>query len=401
MNSLKTLFVSAVLVAVLYGVYLAMNHAPKQEPPLEVAAAWNGDMNIEPGTPVQSPSIMPGKKTQARAPVAKTPFARFPSAGGTKFVPAPKMTMNFSIPGDASKPALAKPADKQPAKQGLRTTPGAKTVAKTIAPLEAAPRRPLAAQTTLATAGKAADRQIAPNTGPPSPRDFAAFMSIVRGELDRGRLLDAYRMLSGRYRDPQFTPDENRRVEHLLDQLAGTIVYSRQHFTERPHRVGPNETLDQIARRYNVPPRLLAKINGIAPSGRLNPGSELKVVNGPFTAEIDLIKRELTLRLPDGGYAGRFPVAVGRNVPEINKAYRVYDKIAAAPSPGVNQAGYSPNTMPKQKWIGLGGRLGIHAAGNPADIGRSGTEGGISLRARDVDDLYDILSVGSRVVIRR
>lgn len=368
MNSLKTLFVSAVLVAVLYVVYLAMNQTPEAEPSLEVAAAWTGEMNIEPGRPMKSPTVIPGKKVQPRGPAAT-----IPPAVGTKSVPAPKMTMNFSIPGDVSKPALARPAGKQPAKQGLRKTSGVKTPgAKTIAPLEAAPRRP-----------------------------FSAFLSTVRGELDRGRLLDAYRMLSGRYRDPKFTPEENRHIEHLLDQLAGTIVYSKQHFLERPHRVGPKETLEQIARRYCVPPRLLAKINGIAASGRLNPGSELKVVRGPFAAEINLSKHELTLRLPDGGYAGRFPVAIGRDVPGIQKVYRVYDKIETTPSPTGKQAGYSPKPLAKQKWIGLEGRLGIHAADNPADIGRTGTQGGISLRASDVDDLYDILSVGSQVVIRR
>ncbi len=205
-------------------------------------------------------------------------------------------------------------------------------------------------------------------------------------------------MLSSRYRDPMFTPAEKGRIERLLDQLTGTIVYSTQHFIERPHLVGPDETLEQIARRYQVPPQLLAKINGLVPSKPLKPGSWIKVVRGPFSAEINLAKHELTLKLPDGGYAGRFAIGVGRDVPQIEKSYRVYDKIETPPDAAA-YLGAAPSA--KQKWIGLEGRLGIHAAANPADVGRSGVAGGITLRARDVDDLYDILSVGSQVVIRR
>ena len=383
MNSLKTLFVSAVLVAVLYGVYLAMNHSPAPEPQLDVATAWDGDMDIEPGTPMQSPSMMPGRKSQFRSPAPKS------VALGNDPVPAPKMTMNFSLPGDAPNSVTSGPDPKT----SYAEAPGTKQ----IAPLEAAPKRPFASQTVPQTNGPA----DAVAAGQNASGDFDAFMSAVRGELDRGRLLDAYRMLSRSYRDTKFTPDENRRIEHLLDQLAGPIVYSRQHFIERPHRVAPGETLDQIARRYDVPPQLLAKINGVDPNGQLAPGSEIKVIRGPFTAEIDLRKHELTLRLPDGGYAGRFPVAVGRDVPSINKSYRIYDKIETTSNTAVAPTRYSSQPAAKQKWIGLEGRLGIHAATNPADVGRSGTEGGISLRPGDVDDLYDILSVGSRVVIRR
>ncbi|MEA1950271.1 MAG: LysM peptidoglycan-binding domain-containing protein [Planctomycetota bacterium] len=226
-------------------------------------------------------------------------------------------------------------------------------------------------------------------------------MSNVRGELARNRLLDAYRMLSSRYHDPKFTASENAQVERLLDQLAGTIVYSTQHYIERPHQVVRGETLEQISRRYKVPPQLLAKINGLAPGQPLKAGMVLKVVRGPFTAEIDLARHELTLKLPDGGYAGRFAIGVGRNVPRVEKSYRVYDKIETPPGPAVTPAAVSSGPLAKQKWIGLEGRLGIHATANPSDVGRSGAGDGIALRARDVDDLYDILSVGSRVVIRR
>ena len=355
MNSLKTLFVSAVLLAVLYGVYLAMNRGPEPTPPPEVAGALDGStegggFQIEPGTQMRAPIVLQGKAGGSTTSTAPTGVA----ANQARVLAAPpKVTVPAATP--KAPPKAAPPAGSTPASTPAST----------------------------------------------ARQSFAVLMATVRGELDRNRLLDAYRMLSRRYRDPTFTPAENGQIERLLDQLAGTVIYSTEHYIERPHLVGRNETLEQIARRYKVPLQLLAKINGLVPSRPLQPGSQIKVVSGPFSAEINLAKHELTLRLPDGGYAGRFAVGVGRDVPRIDKSYRVYDKIETPPGPVVTPGAASSGPLAKQKWIGLEGRLGIHVAANPADIGRSGADGGITLRAGDVDDLYDILSVGSQVVIRR
>ena len=42
------------------------------------------------------------------------------------------------------------------------------------------------------------------------------------------------------------------QVTELLDQLAGTVIYSRQHLLEQPYLVRPGDTLSSIARRYGT-----------------------------------------------------------------------------------------------------------------------------------------------------
>ena len=54
-----------------------------------------------------------------------------------------------------------------------------------------------------------------------------------------------------------------------------------------------------------------------------------------------------------------------------------------------------------ERWIGLGDRLSIHSTNNPSSIGKSDLPGCISLKPRDAEDVFDILSEGSKVVIRR
>jgi lipoprotein-anchoring transpeptidase ErfK/SrfK len=46
-------------------------------------------------------------------------------------------------------------------------------------------------------------------------------------------------------------------------------------------------------------------------------------------------------------------------------------------------------------------QTGIHGTDSPQNIGRTGGHGAIFLGDRDIDDVFDILTVGSRVVVRR
>ena len=92
---------------------------------------------------------------------------------------------------------------------------------------------------------------------------FAAALEQVRHELDAGRLSEAHYQLSRWYDDPNLTPQEQQHLNELLDQLAGTVIYSTQNLMEPACEVQQGETLERIAQRYNVPWQLLAKINGI------------------------------------------------------------------------------------------------------------------------------------------
>ncbi len=111
----------------------------------------------------------------------------------------------------------------------------------------------------------------------------------------------------------------------LLDPLAGRVIYSREHLVAPPYMVRRNETLADIAQQYNVPMELLQKINGIETPNVLVPGTELKVVTGPFRAEVNLPAQELTLFL-NGLYAGRFPITIGRDPAPVVGDFKVREK---------------------------------------------------------------------------
>ncbi len=238
---------------------------------------------------------------------------------------------------------------------------------------------------------------------------FQRLLDQVYRELDAGRLVEAHLVLSRFYRKPGLTPRQARQVTELLDQLAGTVIYSRHSLLEPVYVVRPGDTLESIADRYDVPPALIANINGIRNPRGVQPGEELKVVRGPFHAIVHLDDYELTMMLGEY-YAGRFPVSVGRDHPNLEGSYVVADKGVGPTYYGPDDttfAEHDPHNPLGRLWLGLGeragqaARIGIHGTNDPKYIGRDAPRGNIGLDRRDIEDVYGILSVGSRVVIQR
>jgi lipoprotein-anchoring transpeptidase ErfK/SrfK len=218
-------------------------------------------------------------------------------------------------------------------------------------------------------------------------------------QYSKDQLKEALSTLSIFYDTPNLSGEQRSDLLSRLDPLAAEVIYSRKHLLERPHRVTADETLVKIAERYEVPWQLLANINQVRDPIAILPGTELKVVRGPFRAEVDLAHRELTLFLGDL-YAGRFPIGVGNDPAPKPGTFSVldkqtskvfYDAAGSALPPG------SPDNPYGGAWIDLGGNLCIHGSSNTTSPNSSGC---ISLAADYADDLYGILSHGSTVTIK-
>lgn len=216
-------------------------------------------------------------------------------------------------------------------------------------------------------------------------------------QSDRRR--EALATLSLFYETPNLATEQRDELLIRLDPLAREVIYSPEHLLAEPHRVGPNETLMDIAGQYEVPWQLLANINGVSDPITVLPGTDLKVVRGPFRADVDLANRELTLFLGDL-YAGRFPIAVGSDPLPRAGAYTIQEKQSAktyydmsgTPIPPGN-----PRNPYGSMWIDLGSGLSIHGspqADSPTD------QGCISLAGNYSRDVFGILSEGSSVTIR-
>ena len=247
----------------------------------------------------------------------------------------------------------------------------------------------------------------------------AAFIEEAKQRIARGEILPTLFKLSQFYNAPQFTPEEARQVHYMLMQLAGEVIYLHPEKYFNLYTVQPGDTVTSIAAEHQVPWQFIAKINGMTAPYHVNPGEQIKVVRGPFNAEVHLDKYELTLWLPVGSdvsqslYAGTFPIGLGGDCPKLQGDYIIDDKVIDPEYPKFSN---SPTTFgPGDANNPYGNRLlsltcvndqnhvkiGIHGTNNPQSVRHSVPYGFICLGARDINDLYDILSIGSRIKIER
>ena len=233
---------------------------------------------------------------------------------------------------------------------------------------------------------------------------YAASRLEVQAALDRGELSQALLLLSIWYDDPVLTPTEAQEVQELLNQLAGSVIYSTEPRLVKPHRVQAGEKIEDIAKIYQVPWQLLAKINGIANPGQLQAGQELKVVRGPFSAKIDISKRKLTLEL-DRRFAGKFDIEFDPSISIEAGHWTVNQKLLTPSTAGFNAATPGGPTEDRSLTLtnasGQSTQLAIIRGASQNSPAAEPTSRVIRLKTGDVDEVFDILSLGSKVIIRR
>jgi LysM repeat protein len=320
--------------------------------------------------------------------------------------------MTASVPPVAAPveiPAAAQPAPTQPDQAPTYLAaesappPVAEPVAATLPDPNARPDR-LASlpvpqlPATMPPAVPAAAAAIvppAPASTAPSSAAFASAWADAHDKLAAGRYAEALSGLSVWYDDPSLGLEESQRLEDLLGQLAGTVIYSQDDLMLPPHVVAAGETLQTIATPLGVSWQLLAKINGVDDPNRLIPGERLKLVRGPFDAVVSVSRRRISLQL-QGNYAGSFPVVIGRQYLE-----RVGSSI---PVVAINSL--DPNALPggpaaPKPSIALGEGMTIDAMDDPGAVADSAPSSSIVVSPRDLAELVDILGPGSRILVRQ
>ncbi len=403
LNTIKNLVVAVTLLAVGYGAHVVLTRPVGG--PLELSGDWLASMPEGDQADTLEPEVTLGTEEElvSSAPATNPIFSESVPADRA---PLPVQPEGDDAPGDTSAEAqmathlLA--ADSPPSPQPLDGASGGK--------LGESP--PDDAQPTDQSTATAESPSASSSAGDGSPADtdgFDAVWQLAKAKLQQAELKDALLILSLWYSDPEADEDQKRDLVPLLDQLAGTVIYSREHLVEPAYVVKENETLDQIAEQFQVPIMLLAKINGIDSPDTLTRAERLKVVHGPFRAETSLPRRELTLFVGDL-YAGRFPVRLGNDLPDREASLVVIEKSENRPYVNADSqteiAGGHTDNPYGQHWMGLrdaqngeSGRLAIHGIGlaSTAEDPRAC----IGLSRQDAEDLFAILSIGSIVEITK
>ncbi len=403
MSSLRPLATIALLAAVGVFLYMKINETETKLPPeledwatrsLEVGNPNLGTLDVgAPLTGATTAQTAPGDDAPpfSSAQLSTAPAAQAAPLGDA----APPWTPPAADAGSASSPPASSADLESSAVARSADTPDMPAIPPAVG---GAGAMPMDDGTQLADA---------PAAAPASTSSlFTAARLRALSALDRGELAEALQVLSEWYGDPSLTPTEKREVNELLSQLAGSVIYEGPpaHRLMPPHFVQSGETLESIAQKYSVPWQLLAKINGLGSAGPLPTGHELKVVQGPFSAQIDLSERNLTLML-GRRYAGKFALDIDPAMELPESEWKVDQKLLTPANRGIYSVAGAPAEDrslllanaddPSRQAVLLRGP----GSADPVSPDPNGLV--IRLKAGEVEEVYDILSVGSRVTIRR
>jgi hypothetical protein len=408
-EAVKPLIVLILLGTILYGGYSVIQKGRKNA--VEEGVVDGGEA---PAFATQQPEIAPETPTAPLTPpVVAAPFEAAPTSVGSSLMPPPAVSL---APAAAEVAAVTGPTYVA-GREGPPPSEGTDFETAAEPPLDGFARQPADPypdfEPPAAFPGEDAEATQVP-VGAMTPLSsvnnsklaaFTADWDEAHEQLKAGRYAESLTLLSTWYDDPDLAVEEGQRLEDLLGQLAGTVIYSQQDLLMPPHVVGVGETLPAIAAPLGVNWQLLAKINGVPQPDGLVPGESLKVFRGPFDGEISLSRRRLTLRLT-GNYAGSFPLTFGEAV-----AARAGDSLAVialeqadpATAGTVQQASFqvpdgSQSMFPR---IRLEGDILLVAAEDPAVMAHEPPPTHLVVSRAHLADLIDILTPASRVTIGR
>ena len=340
----------------------------------------------------------------------------WPEEGG----PGPETT--FGEPSAiADAEPVVPPSEPVAPPQGEAVGPAPATVEFTP-PTEPAPTpipEPTAAEPAAAEPVPAEPPARTPEAAPSSVMATAA--TLIRA----GDVVEARSVLSAALRSKTLTEAESSEVRGTLAVLNNGMVFGPEvtpgdPFT-RLYEIKPGDALSRIANREGTQTnwRFLQRINGIADPSRIRVGQRVKIVQGPFHAEVDKGAHRIDLWLGEGEdavYVRSLPVGLGEfgSTPEgafrVRRGGKMVNPSWTNPRTGERFAASDPENPIGEFWIGLDGidphnlqeqGFGIHGTIEPDSIGRDQSMGCVRLGDEDIALVYEMLTEGNSVVLVR
>ncbi|MCA9093929.1 MAG: L,D-transpeptidase family protein [Planctomycetaceae bacterium] len=234
---------------------------------------------------------------------------------------------------------------------------------------------------------------------PVNNEDGGLDLAVVRKMIANGEEAKGHRILSDWY----WKFPENRALfQKDLDQLATQIYFSPQPHYEEPYLIQPGDRLSNIGQEYQVSWRYLSKLNQVDPK-KIRVGKKLKVFQGPFSASVDLSDFELTVH-QNGLYVRKYKIGIGKQNSSPIGEFIVREKLENPTYYGTDGNvvdADDPLNPLGERWIDIGDGFGIHGTMDPKSIGAMHSKGCIRMLNSDVEEVYDLLTLGSSVKVQR
>jgi len=199
---------------------------------------------------------------------------------------------------------------------------------------------------------------------------------------------------------PDFINIEKMQTE--LENLNMELIFSNTAIPGRTmiHEVQIGDTLGELAKKHGTTIDLIKRSNRLT-SNVIRVGQRLRIWIGTFNLFIDKSQNLLTLKDQDE-VLKVYTVSTGDgNITPVG-TFKIVSRLVDPVwfNKGIVVPPESPQNVLGSRWLGfdLSG-YGIHGTIEPETIGRQVTAGCVRMHNKDVEELYNIIPRGTRVVI--
>lgn len=192
-------------------------------------------------------------------------------------------------------------------------------------------------------------------------------------------------------------------IQQKLGRLNIAIIFSPLQTAQTiSYEIKPGDSIGKLAKRYHTTAPLIRMANDLK-SDVIRAGETLRIWEVPFNVLVNKSQNVLFLKSQEE-VLKIYHVSTGKdNITPVGHfkiaskiEHPVWFKAGSAPIPSE-----SPENELGSRWMGfdIDPHYGIHGTVHPETIGKQVTAGCVRMRNGDVEELFNILPIGTTVVI--
>jgi len=227
-----------------------------------------------------------------------------------------------------------------------------------------------------------------------------ALFEAAKNAENSGNLLEAKKS----YQDILSSAQDNKlisKAQEALYSLNIRIIFSALETDQTAfYEVQPKDSLQAIARKFSTTVALIKRSNGLE-SDIIRPMQRLRIWTGKLSCIVDKSQNTLTLKSSEEiirvyvvstGKQNSTPVGTFTITSKLENP--VWYKQGAVVLPN------SPENILGSRWLGFSlAGYGIHGTTEPETIGQQITAGCVRMVNSEVEELYDLLPLGTEVTV--